>query len=121
MPTARSRRSCARRSRSSPATASAARAWTHRRARGVNKRLIYYYFGSKDELFLAVLEQTYADIRAAEHELHLEASDPLEAMRRLVAFTWNYYLEHPEFLTLLNSENLHRARPPEALARASAR
>ena len=77
---------------------------------GVNKRLIYYYFGGKDELFLAVLEQTYRDIREAERALHLELTDPADAVRRLVAFTWNHYLAHPEFLTLLNSENLHRAR-----------
>lgn len=77
---------------------------------GVNKRLIYYYFGNKEGLFLAVLEQTYADIREAERALHLETADPADAVRRLVAFTWNYYLAHPEFLTLLNSENLHRAR-----------
>jgi len=76
---------------------------------GVDKKLIYYYFAGKDELFLAVLEQTYADIRAAERELHLEASDPLDAIRSLVAFTWRYYLAHPEFLALLNSENMHRA------------
>ena len=77
---------------------------------GVNKRLIYYYFASKDELFLAVMEQTYADIREAERELHLEALAPADALRRLVTFTWQHYLTHPEFLTLLNSENLHRAR-----------
>jgi|SRR5438105_2158840 len=77
---------------------------------GINKRLIYYYFGAKDDLFLAVLEQTYADIREAERALRLEAADPAEAVRRLVAFTWKHYLAHPEFLTLLNSENLHRAR-----------
>ena len=77
---------------------------------GVNKRLIYYYFDGKDPLFLAVLEQTYADIRTAEQELHLEAVEPIEAVRRLVAFTWRHYVRHPEFLNLLNSENLHRAR-----------
>jgi AcrR family transcriptional regulator len=77
---------------------------------GINKKLIYYYFTSKDQLFLAVLEQAYADIRSAERELHLESASPPEALRRLVAFTWDYYLAHPEFLTLLNSENLHRAR-----------
>ncbi|MEO6363308.1 MAG: TetR/AcrR family transcriptional regulator [Caldimonas sp.] len=76
---------------------------------GVDKKLIYYYYAGKDELFLAVLEQTYADIRAAERELHLEASDPLAAITSLVAFTWRYYLTHPEFLALLNSENMHRA------------
>ncbi|MBP6895152.1 MAG: TetR/AcrR family transcriptional regulator [Gammaproteobacteria bacterium] len=75
----------------------------------VNKRLIYYYFGSKDELFLAVLERVYADIRTAEQQLHLDEVEPVEAVRRLISFTWHYYLEHPEFITLLNSENLHRA------------
>jgi AcrR family transcriptional regulator len=76
---------------------------------GVNKRLLYYYFGSKDDLFLAVLEQTYADIREAEKALRLEKLDPATAIRRLVEFTWDYYLANPHFLTLLNSENLHKA------------
>jgi AcrR family transcriptional regulator len=76
---------------------------------GVNKKLIYYYFEGKDELFLAVLEQTYADIRAAERDLHLEASAPLQAIESLVEFTWRHYLAHPEFLALLNSENMLRA------------
>jgi AcrR family transcriptional regulator len=75
-----------------------------------NKRMLYYYFGNKDALFLAVLEDSYARIRSAERALHLTDVDPREAMRRLVEFTWRYYLEHPEFLTLLNSENLHRGR-----------
>jgi AcrR family transcriptional regulator len=75
-----------------------------------NKRMLYYYYGNKDELFLAVLEDSYARIRSAERALHLTDVDPREAMRRLVQFTWRYYLEHPEFLTLLNSENLHRGR-----------
>ena len=57
-----------------------------------------------------MLEQAYRDIRAAEQELHLLDQKPADAVRRLVEFTWNYYLEHPEFLTLLNSANLHRAR-----------
>jgi AcrR family transcriptional regulator len=77
---------------------------------GANKRMLYYYFGNKEALFLAVLESRYAHIRQAEHGLHLGDLNPAEGMRRLVAFTWNYYLKHPEFLTLLNSENLHRAR-----------
>ena len=76
----------------------------------VNKRLIYYYFKSKDELFLAVLENAYADIRDAETELHLRDMDPAQAVRRLTEFTWEYYIAHPEFLTLLNSENLHQGR-----------
>ena len=76
---------------------------------GANKRMLYYYFGNKDDLFRAVLEATYEHIRESEKALHLDEVDPLEAIRRLVAFTWNYYLDHPEFLSLLNSENLHRA------------
>lgn len=77
---------------------------------GTNKRLLYYYYGNKDDLFLAVLERVYADIRTAEQALHLDEMDPVEAIRQLVSFTWHYYLEHPEFITLLNSENLHQAR-----------
>jgi AcrR family transcriptional regulator len=76
----------------------------------LDKKLIYYYFADKDSLFAAVLEQAYADIRQAELQLRLLDLPPAEAVRRLVEFTWNYYLEHPEFLTLLNSANLHRAR-----------
>lgn len=77
---------------------------------GVNKRLIYYYFDSKERLFLAVLERAYEGIRGEEQQLNLTQVEPIEAIRRLIAFTWNYYIAHPEFLTLLNSENLHRAR-----------
>jgi AcrR family transcriptional regulator len=76
---------------------------------GANKRMLYYYFGSKDELFRAVLEAAYEHIRESEKALHLDEVEPREAIRRLVAFTWEYYLAHPEFLSLLNSENLHRA------------
>ena len=75
-----------------------------------NKRMLYYYFGSKEALFLAALEESYARIRAAERALDLEHKDPREALRRLVDFTWRYFLEHPEFMTLLNSENLHKGR-----------
>ena len=77
---------------------------------GANKRMLYYYFRSKENLFLAVLEESYARIRNAEKVLDLEHRDPREAVKRLVEFTWRYYLEHPEFMTLLNSENLHKGR-----------
>jgi AcrR family transcriptional regulator len=80
------------------------------RRAGANKRMLYYYFGDKDRLFLAALEGRYAHIRAAERELDLERVEPREALRRLVRFTWDYFLEHPEFMTLLNSENLHKGR-----------
>jgi AcrR family transcriptional regulator len=73
-----------------------------------NKRMLYYYFGSKDELFLAVLEEAYAHIRSAERDLDLEHKDPREGLKRLVEFTWNYYLEHPQFMALLATENLHK-------------
>jgi AcrR family transcriptional regulator len=75
-----------------------------------NKRMIYHYFGSKEQLFTEVLEAAYLGIRTAEQVLHLDAMAPETAITRLVEFTWNYYLENPEFLTLVNSENLHRAR-----------
>jgi AcrR family transcriptional regulator len=77
---------------------------------GSNKRMIYYYFGNKEALFLAALESAYAHIRKAEQSLKLTELDPAEGLRRLVQFTWEYYLAHPEFISLLNSENLHRAR-----------
>jgi AcrR family transcriptional regulator len=75
-----------------------------------NKGMIYHYFGSKDGLFQAVLEEAYADIRGAEQRLDLDKMDPVSAMTRLVEFTWKYYLANPEFLTLVNSENLHRGK-----------
>ncbi len=74
-----------------------------------NKRMIYHYFGSKEQLFQKVVEDSYLDIRAAEKKLNLDSLEPKEAVEALVRFTWNYYLKNPEFLTLVNSENLHRA------------
>jgi len=75
-----------------------------------NKRMIYHYFGSKEQLFTAVLEDAYLGIRSAEQTLHLDELPPDQAIAKLVRFTWDYYLAHPEFLTLVNSENLHRAK-----------
>lgn len=77
---------------------------------GSNKRMIYHYFGGKEGLYLAVLEQTYTGIRKAEIGLELADRDPVDGIRELVHFTWNYFLDHPEFLSLLGTENLHRAR-----------
>lgn len=76
---------------------------------GVNKRMIYHYFGDKDGLYLAVLEAAYQLIRSEEIKLDLKQRDPVEGMRELVQFTWNYYRLHPEFLSLLATENLHRS------------
>jgi AcrR family transcriptional regulator len=76
----------------------------------INKRMLYHYFGGKEALYLAVLEFSYAQIRAAEGELDLTHRDPKEAMRQLVLFTWHYYLDHPEFLSLLGTENLMKGK-----------
>lgn len=77
---------------------------------GANKRMIYHYFGGKEQLFAAVVVDAYEAIRAGERALGLETLPPLKALRTLVEFTWNYYLSNPEFITLVNSENLHQAR-----------
>jgi len=77
---------------------------------GANKRMLYYYYCNKEALFLAVMEASYERIRSAERSLMLGEIYPEEGIRRLVEFTWAYYLKNPEFLTLLNSENLHKAR-----------
>jgi TetR/AcrR family transcriptional regulator, upper aerobic nicotinate degradation pathway regulator len=78
-----------------------------RRARTVD-RMLYYYFGSKDGLFRAVLEESYEKLGHAEQQLALSGVDAVDGMRQLIAFTWNYYVAHPEFIRLLNSENLYR-------------
>jgi AcrR family transcriptional regulator len=75
-----------------------------------NKRMLYYYFGRKEALFLAVLERAYENIRAEEQKLRLLELPPARGVEQLVVFTWNYFLAHPEFMSLLNTENLHRAR-----------
>jgi AcrR family transcriptional regulator len=77
---------------------------------GANKRMLYHYFGNKEDLYLAALEQVYASIRVRERGLHLEDLPPVEAMRRLILVTWRHFIEHPEFLSLLATENLHRAK-----------
>lgn len=86
----------------------------------VDKKLIYYYFQNKDTLFQAVLEEAYRNIRQAEQQLHLADLPPPDAIRALTTFTWDYYLAHPEFLTLLNSANLHKARHLQDSTRARA-
>lgn len=77
-------------------------------AAGTVDRMIYYYFDSKEGLFRAVLERAYEALGAAEQRLQLADAEPVAGMRELIAFTWSYYLRHPEFIRLLNSENLHR-------------
>ena len=77
---------------------------------GVNKRMLYHYFGDKDALFLAVMEAAYEDIRRREAGLDLSGLDPREAMAAIVRFTFRYFTEHQSFIALLGSENLARAR-----------
>lgn len=76
---------------------------------GVNKRMLYHYYGSKDDLFLAVLEHTYRNIREHERALDLQHLEPQTAMQELIRFTFWYFVEHPEFIRLLNNENLYDA------------
>ncbi|MDR5778931.1 TetR/AcrR family transcriptional regulator [Caballeronia sp. LZ065] len=75
-----------------------------------NERMLYYYFGSKEQLFTAVLEHALAALVEAERTLELDGVAPIEAMTRLAHFVWDYYRDHPELLRLINNENLHEAR-----------
>jgi AcrR family transcriptional regulator len=74
------------------------------------KRMIYYYFGSKERLYLAVLEAAYADIRRFEQDLEIDRLPPAEAIRRLIDFTFDYDEAHPDFIRLVATENIHHAR-----------
>jgi AcrR family transcriptional regulator len=74
-----------------------------------SKRMIYYYFGSKEGLYLAVLEEAYRRIRAVESEAHLDDLAPEDALRKLVGHTVDYQWAHPEFVRLVQSENIQRA------------
>ena len=73
-----------------------------------SKRMIYYYFGSKEGLYIRVLEEAYRRMRAIEADLHLEDLEPEAALRRLVGFTVDYQWAHPEFIRLVMTENIHR-------------
>jgi len=87
------------------------------REAAVQRGSLYNAFGSKEALFLAVLEAAYARIRGEEQKLDLSKRPPVEGMRELVTFTWRHFLAHPEFITLLNTENLHRAKHLKRSAR----
>lgn len=69
------------------------------------RALINYYFGGKEKVYLAVLEQAYGEIRQAEDRLDLDHLSPVDAIRRIVEFTYNYYLEHEGFVRLVVAEN----------------
>jgi len=80
-------------------------------------RMIYYYFGSKEQLFIAVLEGIYQRMDEAEAKAPVRA-DPIEALTALIRFKVAYYRRHPEFVTLLNTENLHKGRHVAKSAKA---
>lgn len=75
-----------------------------------NDRMLYYYFKSKEQLFIKVLENVYVEFNTAESAQCFDLSQPLEALDQLVSFVWNYYIQHPEFVSILNTENLHKGR-----------
>jgi AcrR family transcriptional regulator len=82
-----------------------------------SKRMIYYYFGSKEGLYIAVLEEAYRRMREIEQDLHLDDLSPEDALRRLVGFTVDYQWAHPDFIRLVMTENIHRG---EYLAQSKA-
>ena len=73
------------------------------------KRMIYYYFGGKEQLYIAVLEQAYSLIRSLEQKLDVEHLDPVEAIRELAGLTFDHHESHPDFIRLVSIENIHRA------------
>lgn len=86
---------------------------------GVNKNLLYHHFGSKDGLFTALLERMYETIRQRQDDLQIRSLDPVEALRKLVIFTGSVWVQHPEFLRLLQSENLNGGRHVRASEKIS--
>jgi AcrR family transcriptional regulator len=79
------------------------------RAARCSERMVYYYFGSKERLFRAVLESTYLSLQQAERSVHLDDLSPEQALDEFCRFVWRYYVDHPEFIGLVNTENQHRA------------
>jgi TetR/AcrR family transcriptional regulator len=77
---------------------------------GVNKQLVYHYFGDKDALYLAVLEWVYEEIRTQERKLNLEGLPPERAIRKLIEASFDHLAAHPDFIVLLNDENRGGAR-----------
>lgn len=75
-----------------------------------SERMLYYYYGSKEGLYRAVLEAAYLGLRQAERTLELDALAPAAALAHFCRFVWRFYAEHPEFIGLVNAENLAQAR-----------
>lgn len=73
-------------------------------------RMIYYYFGSKEGLFVATLEEIYRQYNEAESRVELNLEQPVDALKTATVFFVRYFRDHPEFVTVLNSENLHKGK-----------
>ena len=73
------------------------------------KRMIYYYFGGKEQLYVAVLERAYATAREAEREVDVDDLEPAAAIRRLAELTFDHHESHPDFIRLVSIENIHHA------------
>ncbi|MFB7287412.1 TetR/AcrR family transcriptional regulator [Actinacidiphila glaucinigra] len=84
------------------------------------KRMIYYYFGGKEQLFTAVLERAYSVIRQAEQDLDVDHLDPVAAIRRLAELTFDHHEAHPDFIRLVSIENIHEAEHMAASEQLSA-
>lgn len=74
-----------------------------------SKRMIYYYFGDKEGLYLAVLENAYRLVREGESKLDIDGLSPLEALRKLVEFTFEHHDKHEDFIRMVMIENIHHA------------
>ncbi|WP_197435782.1 TetR family transcriptional regulator [Agrobacterium vitis] len=87
-----------------------------------NTAMLFHYFGSKENLYIAVLESIYDDIRKKEAEIDFETMTPVAAIEALVSFTFNYYIEQPHFVRMINNENQHEIaflKKSEKIARAN--
>jgi AcrR family transcriptional regulator len=87
------------------------------------KRMIYYYFGGKEKLYIAVLEKAYSEVRAAESAIDVQHLAPVEAIRTLAELTFDHHERHEDFIKLVSIENIHHAehlRKSEVLAKLGA-
>src|SRR5690554_2080832 len=80
------------------------------KAANSHDRMIYYYFGNKEGLFVAVLEEIYRRFNVAESQIEIIPDNPLDSLKRMIHFIIHYFRDHPEFVTILNSENLQRGK-----------
>ena len=76
----------------------------------ISKNLLYHHFGSKEKLFVRVLEHNYARLRAHQMDIRIEGLSPIDDMRKLISATFQYFADHPEIISLLNTENLYKAK-----------